>query len=170
MEISSRGFTLIELIMVMVLISVIAIYAAPRFNPDDYDVTEAASEVIEALRYTQVLSMEHSGMDTDADSNSDFYCMRMTANGYTVSLIDNNSLPLATLVADPVTGGASYTQSWAAGAITLAPTVNDVCFSSQGEPVNTAGAALAADVTITVTSGSSNATVTVEEITGFSHR
>ncbi len=165
---SSRGFTLIELVMVIIVIGIIAVYAAPGFNLDNYDVTEAASEVVEAIRYTQTLSMEHSGFDSDGDTNNDFYCFQIVGNSYTVSLIDNNSNPLAA-VADPVTGAAAYTQSWAGG-ITLAPSVNDICFTSRGEPVDTNNTALAANVTITVTSGGSNAAITVERLTGFTYR
>lgn len=160
----SGGFTLIELVMVIVLVGVIAIYAAPRLNLDSYDATEAAGEVIEALRYTQALSMEHSGFDSDGDNNYDYYCFQVVGNNYTISLIDVDDNPLAG-IANPVTGAATYTQSWGGG-ITLTPSVNAICFSSRGEPVNTADAPLG-NATINVQSGTSTTTVTVEQLTGF---
>jgi len=166
---SLRGFTLVELIMVIVLVGIISIYAAPRFNLSGYDVTESAGEVVEAIRYTQALAMQHSGLaDSDGDGNSDYYCFQVAGNNYTVTISDSDSNALVT-VSDPVSGAASYTQSWSSG-ISLTPSVNDLCFSSRGEPVDTGGTTLTSDVTITVASGSSNSTVTVEQLTGYTHR
>jgi len=168
---TSRGFTLIELVMVIIVIGIVAVYAAPRFNLDDYEVTEAASEVVEAIRYTQALAMEHSGLaDSDTDGNEDLYCFRIAGNNYAVSISDSNSNP-AVNVADPVTGAVSYTQSWGTG-ITFnpAPSVNDICFSSRGEPIDINGAALGANATITVRSGGANSIITVEQLTGFTHQ
>ena len=49
-----RGFTLIELIMVMVLIGVLAVFAAPRiFNSGDFNARGFHDETLALLRYAQ---------------------------------------------------------------------------------------------------------------------
>lgn len=49
-----RGFTLIELIMVMVMLGVLAVFAAPRiFNSDDFYARGFHDETLALLRYAQ---------------------------------------------------------------------------------------------------------------------
>ena len=49
-----RGFTLIELIMVMVMLGVLAVFAAPRiFNSDDFYARGFHDETLGLLRYAQ---------------------------------------------------------------------------------------------------------------------
>ncbi|MDO8261656.1 MAG: type II secretion system protein [Gallionella sp.] len=49
-----RGFTLIELIMVIVLMGVLAVFAAPRiFNSDDFNARGFHDETLAFLRYAQ---------------------------------------------------------------------------------------------------------------------
>ena len=50
----ARGFTLIELIMVMVMLGVLAVFAAPRiFNSDDFYARGFHDETLGLLRYAQ---------------------------------------------------------------------------------------------------------------------
>lgn len=50
----ARGFTLIELIMVLVLVGVLAIFAAPRiFNRNDFDARGFHDQSMAFLRYAQ---------------------------------------------------------------------------------------------------------------------
>jgi MSHA pilin protein MshC len=48
-----RGFTLIELIMVMVLIGVLAAYAVPKFDKGGFDARGFHDETLGLLRYAQ---------------------------------------------------------------------------------------------------------------------
>jgi len=152
--------------MVIVLISILAVYAAPQFNRGTHEVAESAGEVIEAIRYTQVLAMEHSGLgDSEPDGNDDYYCFRITGSSYAVSISDSDSDNTA--VNDPVQGG-NYRESWSGG-VGLTPSVNDICFTARGVPVDTSGSELGADVTITVSRSGANQVVTVEQLTGYAH-
>jgi MSHA pilin protein MshC len=165
--IRQHGFTLIELIMVIILIGIIAAYAAPRFNRDAYDARAASVEIIEAIRYAQTMAMQHSGLAADADADPDFYYFQIAGNTYTVAIGDS-STPTISTVANPMTGAAAYAQSWAAGKVTLAVTgAASIHFNSRGEPVSSTGSSLAANTTINVTTGSETNTVTVEQLTGF---
>lgn len=150
-----RGFTLVELVLVIILVGVLAVYAAPRFDRDAFDVAAAADELTEAIRYTQEMAMSHSGMDDDGDNNPDNYRIAISTSGYTVSLVDSNSVAN---VPNPVTRAASYTESWSGISLSPATTIN---FNSRGRPD------LAADVTITLSLGGESETVTIERQTGF---
>ncbi len=152
---AQRGFTLVELILVIVIVGVLAVYAAPRFDRDAFDVASAADELIEAIRYTQEMAMSHSGIDDDGDGNPDNYRITLSGGGYTVSLVDSNS---TTNVPNPVTNAASYTESWSGISLGPATTIN---FDSRGRPD------LGADVTITLSRSGESATVDIERATGF---
>jgi MSHA pilin protein MshC len=149
------GFTLVELVLVIVILGVIAVYAAPRFDRDAFDAAAAADELTEAIRYTQEMAMSHSGQDDDGDGNLDNYRITISTSGYTVTLVDSNS---SANVRNPETKAASYTESWSGISLSPATTIN---FDSRGRPD------LSADATITLTSGGDSATVVVEQTTGF---
>lgn len=57
----SRGFTLIELVLVIILIGVLAVTAAPRFFTDSgYDQVAARDQLIQLLRQAQLQTMNNS--------------------------------------------------------------------------------------------------------------
>lgn len=149
-----HGFTLLELVMIMVIIGVLAVSAIPRFTNVDAHV--AAQEIVEAIRYAQEMAMVHSGQDVDADGNLDFYRFAITGNTFRVSRADADSLAD---ILHPVEGGASYTNSWTGGVILGGDITID--FNSRGLPSN------AADITIDVTAGGETVQITVERLTGY---
>ena len=58
---SNRGFTLIELILVIILIGVLAVTAAPRFfTASGYDQVAARDQLIQLLRQAQLQTMNNS--------------------------------------------------------------------------------------------------------------
>lgn len=59
--INNRGFTLIELVLVIVLIGVLAVTAAPRFfTASGYDQVAARDQLIQLLRRAQLQTMNNS--------------------------------------------------------------------------------------------------------------
>lgn len=154
-----RGFTLIELIMVIILVGIIAVYASTRFDRAGYDNQQIAHEIIEAIRYAQAQAMSHSGSDSDGDGNFDRYRINFdsAADTYQIVIDDSNSANLGN-VANPSAGTATYSQSWVAG-VDIASTVASLSFNSRGEPVG-----LAAAATITI---NADRVVTVQPITGY---
>ncbi|NOR51478.1 MAG: prepilin-type N-terminal cleavage/methylation domain-containing protein [Gammaproteobacteria bacterium] len=162
-----RGFTLIELIMIIMIIGVLAATAAPKFNRSGFDVKAAAEELISALRYAQEMSMSHSGLDGDTDLIMDEYTVIVDGTGYTVVIADSDTITISNLT-DPVTGDSPFSESsnsfWS-GNTTISPTPT-IRFNSRGEPTSSV-AWSSNSVIITLTNGSDTATVTIEELTGF---
>jgi len=87
--------------------------------------------------------MSHSGATN--------YRIAISSTGYTVT-------QSGTPIVHPVTGAASYTKTWSD--ISLAPAAT-ITFDAYGNP------GLGAPLTITLSKGSDNNSVTVENVTGF---
>lgn len=134
-----HGFTLIELVLVMVLVGILAVYAAPRLG-SGYDVAAARDELIEALRYAQQQSTSNTGAASFSDA--------LTADGFSVQ-------QGGVTVNDPA--GGAYSRQWSD--ITLVPAGTVITFGSRGDTANS--------VTMTLTGGSDSATVLVEAQTGY---
>lgn len=143
-----RGFSLVELVIVLVLIGVLAAYASTRFDEADYERESHARELITALRYAQEKAMTNTGTAAN-------YQVVTDANGFTVQLSDG------TAVADPHSGAASYLRNWSNTTVSNSAPGNMVRFDGRGAP--TSGA------TITITTGGASRTVTVEATTGYAH-
>lgn len=156
------GFTIIELVMVIVLVGILSTFAATRFNLADYENQEVAVELVEAIRYAQAMAMSHSGADSDSDGNFDRYRINFdgTANTYTIVRDDSNSTNLGN-VSNPTNGSASYTQSWSSD-VNITPSVTSLSFNSRGEPVGLGGTA-----TVVI---NGDITLSVEPLTGYVFR
>jgi len=137
------GFTLIELIMVIVIMGTLAAMAVSKFNRNVFDVAAATGELVQAIRYAQDKSMTHSG-----DTN---YQIDITGTGYTVTQGGTNIL-------HPVTGAAAYTKTWTDISLDTTATI---VFDAYGNP------GLGTSLTISVSKGSDSDSVTVEDVTGF---
>jgi MSHA pilin protein MshC len=104
-----RGFTLIELIMVIVILGVLAVFAAPRmFNTADFTARGFHDETLSLLRYAQKTAI--------AQRRS--VCVALNASGVTLA-IDSNPVPdgVCETVLSPVNpprGGSGLSASVAA--------------------------------------------------------
>jgi len=77
---SYSGFTLVELIVVILLIGILSISIAPRFfTVDRYAARKASDELLTALRYTQQMAMNRGG-NIRLDLKSDRYTIELTNN------------------------------------------------------------------------------------------
>ncbi|MBF0218518.1 MAG: prepilin-type N-terminal cleavage/methylation domain-containing protein [Gammaproteobacteria bacterium] len=156
----SRGFTLIELVMAIILVGSIAAIAVPKLGSlGSYSLRDASQELIEAIRYAQSLSLIQSG-----DNNP--YTITLSGNGYAVSRADGSA------VSNPLTGASSYSSSWPG--ISLSPT-GTIRFASRGNPICSGALApcsSSSNAAITFTlSGSGEATeIRFEPLTGYLHR
>jgi prepilin-type N-terminal cleavage/methylation domain-containing protein len=138
-----RGFTLVELVAVLLIIGALSVVAVAKFNPATFEARAAADELLAAIRYAQEKSMSNTGA-TD-------YQIAVTSSGYAVTQ-GGAAIP------HPVTGAAGYSRTWSDVSLSPATTI---VFDGYGAPN------LAAPVTITLSHGSESASVTVENVTGF---
>lgn len=151
--IAVRGFTLIELIMVLVLLGILAAYAAPRiFNRAGFDARGMEDMTMAYLRYAQKTAIAQRRT----------VCLTFTSSGMSLQLANSEAnfacvTPLNGPDGKPALTGTGYASQPAA----------NFSFDGLGQPVNAAGAALGAAQTFTVTGGSR--TITVEAATGYVH-
>lgn len=157
-----RGFTLIELIMVVVMLSVLAVFAAPKvFNAGDFNARGLRDETLALLRYAQKAAIGQRRMvcvtfNTSTTPNSALLKLE-SPTLTTTPLVCNQNLvgpkgeTPATVTAK---SGASYVSAPA------------VVFDGLGQPVSTARIALASNLLITFTNAPS---ITIEASTGYIH-
>jgi hypothetical protein len=113
-------------------------------------VESAAQELVEAIRYAQSMSMNHSGATN--------YLINMTSSGYAVK-------QGAVVVASPL--GGNYQSSWSGISLDI---VGNVSFDSKGKPSCSFSACTLptdSDVSVLVSSGSISRTVQIERFTGY---
>jgi prepilin-type N-terminal cleavage/methylation domain-containing protein len=107
---NSQGFTLIELIMVVVLISILAVSFVPKFfDTSAISLAGGAAMAAADIRYTQELAMgTHSSKTITFTSNDTYY----TVNSQTVNLPSKVSISSGATftfnsLGEPTTGGGS---------------------------------------------------------------
>jgi len=149
------GFTLIEMVMMLILIGVLAVVFVPR-APSKGSLTFAgqAQQLASDIRYVQALSMTHGQR----------YCLNLTGTGYRMTTSN-----CSTSVGVEHPAGATFpialdgvTLSW-----TNLPS-NLVTFTGKGEPYTDAVAttALAANAVITLNGDGGPGYVCVSPATG----
>ncbi len=138
-----RGFTLVELIMVMVIVGILAVFVAPRFfDANVFKSRGFADQVQASLRYAQKIAIAQRG----------FVCVTFTAT--TVSLWTGTTCgtPLPSS-----TGSGNYVVTSPSSSITISPVPATLSFNGLGQP----------NAATTVVAGGS--TITVEAETGYVH-
>jgi MSHA pilin protein MshC len=106
----SRGFTLVELIMVVVLIGILAVSVVPKFvDTSAISLQGGAAMVVADIRYTQELAMgTHTPKTITFTTNNTFY----TVNSQTMNLpsrvsISNGATFTFNSLGEPTAGGGS---------------------------------------------------------------
>ncbi len=145
-----RGFTLVELIAVMVIIATLAVVALNSFNSNDYDVSAARDELVGVLRYAQEMSLSHTGAND--------YQVSLTATGYSVT---QGGMPIA----NPITGAGVYSSNWSNVSLGSSGSVS---FNGYGEPQLSGGLGWSGNqLVVSVSVGNVSDTLRVERVTGF---
>ncbi len=105
-----EGFTLIELIMVIVLISILAVSVVPKFmDTSAISLQGGAALVVADIRYTQELAMStHTSKTITFTTNDTYY----TVNSQTMNLpsrvsISSGATFIFNSLGEPTTGGGS---------------------------------------------------------------
>jgi len=149
-----RGFTLIELVMVIVILGVLAVYAAPRmFNSGDFYARGFHDETLSILRYAQKAAI---------------------AQRRTVCVAFTTTTVILTIAANPATSscagnalvgpkGDSPGTITARSGVTFQPQPSDFSFDGLGQPSTAQTIYVASSGTLI------SSTITVEAVTGYVH-
>ncbi|MFY9260914.1 MAG: prepilin-type N-terminal cleavage/methylation domain-containing protein [Gallionella sp.] len=141
-----RGFTLVELITTLVIVAVLAVYAAPRFLGSAIFQSRGFSDQVQAsLRYAQKVAI----------AQHRFVCVTIVGNSLTLAL--GASTACGTNLPS-LSGGGSY--------VIHAP--SDVAVTAVNFNFNAFGRPNAAQ-SIAVTGGGLSTTIIVEAETGYVH-
>jgi len=143
---SERGFSLIELVIVLVMLGILAAYALPRWAPADTTVASQAERLARDLRHAQTIAMNQGrSLVFDIQAPAAY---RVTSSG--------------TPITDPAT--LQDFQVTLDSGVTVAGTDTD--FDSLGRPTGS-GILLTAPRVFTLSGTSRTATVTLSAVTGF---
>jgi MSHA pilin protein MshC len=143
-QMRERGFTLIELIMVIVIMGVLAVFAAPRiFNTSDFTQRGFHDETLSLLRYAQKTAIAQRRV----------VCVALNPTGVTMTM-DKSTPPDGTCDSAPTLPNTPK------GGSGLAPSVAAFKFTGLGSTDQSS------NVTMTITNAES---ITVEAATGYVH-
>lgn len=156
-----RGFTLIELVMVLVLVGVLAVFAAPRLlATNDINARGFHDETLAYLRYAH----------KSAIAQRRTVCVTFTANSLVLTVAA--ATPAATCAVNLVgPKGESPATITAKGGVEYSGTPGSFNFNGLGQPIDNAGTGtvlVAAALPAIQVTGASNS-ITVEAGTGYAH-
>lgn len=152
---AQRGFTLIELVAIIILLVIIVAFAVSRWPGATIDLNAQTQQLMSDIRYTQSLAMTHG--------------KRYRINFVTLSSSYNITDTSGTAIPNPGTGANSVTlgSGMSFGGFTNLPN-NLLAFDEAGTPYSdaTATTALAANASIPLTNGANTQTIQVTVGTG----
>ncbi len=150
--ISNNGFTLIEVIMVILLTGILAAYAIPKLNLDEFRAQGFEQQAMATLRYGQ-----KKAIGTGCDFNVSIATASCTLqwNGTPVGI---GCLAAATTVVNPATGQANFCEDSNPNSTVDLPTT--IRFDNIGRP-----SAIVNDLNINL----GTTTIIIEPETGFAH-
>ncbi|MBE4608072.1 type II secretion system protein [Vibrio navarrensis] len=144
-----NGFTLVELIVVILLLGIISVYAASRFSgPASFSVYVAQEQAISIIRQLQVYRMQSN------TTNSDNPNFELTASGGCLGSTAGCTAAVTPQVAE------SRSDVMRLDGVSVTSTVSPIRFDLRGNPLQADGSALNS-VTITFSASGESASVCI---------
>lgn len=155
----SRGFTVVELVVVLVLVAILALAALPRFSQSVIELSGEAEQLAADIRYAQTLSM----------ARGQRHCVFFSGNTYQFRTLDTTTsthCAATALISHPATG--SSTPIGFSGVTISTPDFPNgyVEFATNGKPYVSAAVSLASNATVTLTASGRTRNVVVSPETG----
>ncbi|WP_076591657.1 prepilin-type N-terminal cleavage/methylation domain-containing protein [Herminiimonas arsenitoxidans] len=161
------GFTLIELILVLILIGILSLYVLPRFfNKDTFDTRAFGDKARATVRYAQKIAIaQNRPVFVDFSSGRIALCFDAACT----SPVNSPSTKKANAV-------CANSTTWMCEALPANVVTNPASprffFNALGRPFNIGNVeptSTFALLTITLTGGGMNSTITIEPETGYVH-
>jgi MSHA pilin protein MshC len=155
------GFTLIELIVMIIIMGVLSVYALPRlFTPSDFDAFGFHGETLSYLRYAQKTAIAQRRT----------VCVAFTLSSVSLTISSapstNNCATTGVLIGPKGESGTVTLNAKAGVSFSSLPTA--FYFDAQGQPITTAGMG-AAQGTQTIQVSGVAKSITIETATGYVH-
>ena len=154
----SAGFTLVELVVVIIVVSILAVVAIPRLNTHTFDTVGFYQEVLSSVRYAQ----------KEAVAKRRVVCVTLGASSVTIKFanIAGSSACNTDLVSPR--GVSPFTVTAASGVLlSSAPATGSFFFDALGRPYDAAGTS-SPQRTISIT-GDGTQSFVIEAETGYVH-
>ncbi|NGZ84597.1 prepilin-type N-terminal cleavage/methylation domain-containing protein [Duganella aceris] len=168
---AQSGFTLVELVTVLVLVGILAAVAMPRFATGGFDGRAYSDQVKGLMRYGQKIAIAQGrNVFVRLNDTSVALCYDAACNARVPPASGNNSGSRATLAA------CGNLTSWACeglpNGVTMTPAASTFSFDATGAPFAQADAVNAvtstfATLAISVTGGGTAYPITVNAATGY---
>lgn len=155
LPIQTEGFTLIELVMIILLVSVLSVVAVVKW-PIGMDVSAATLEFKQAVRYAQHMALTREWIDS-----SKAWGMVVSGDKYYIGRADANC-EASCSIADCAEVGYCNRSLLGNSSVTLSSAV--IFFNGLGEPISSADGSLLGNTTFTI---GGSAAVTVCQQTGY---
>jgi prepilin-type N-terminal cleavage/methylation domain-containing protein len=147
-----RGFTMIEMVIVLIVMAIVATFILVRATPGSNDLIAQAEILKSHLRYAQIRAMNDTVPWGIRIPNSGSYILYKSNDPATSTLLPGENGQAHTLPTNvTITAGTDVTYY----------------FNSWGAPVDAVGTAWTAAKTITVKQGSELTDITITKNTGY---